>query len=644
MDGSPPLAYQQPRPESAISQQQPQGQQQEQQQQIQQQLQQQQQFQDTFVQTQQGQSVPQQIQDTFVQTQQEQSAPQQIEDKFVQSQQGQSAPQQIQDTFVQAQQVQSGPQQIQDTFVQTQQEQSGPQQIQDTFVRNQLQQEVTSQPIQDLVIQSEIQYEEPESQQLQQTFIQSQQQQTTNQNESQSGIFFDASMSSAIDNQDGEQNFVTSFSATSTGIDQNNFVSGSSIDDLQNSNQFQFEDSSVLSSTVEQEQDFHVQNVQDESFPTQRGDQVDTSVQSFIETVDNNGAGEVQQTYTDFEGSQVTTSQLGGSIANDQQIQSFQVSSFDRQDLTRPFQRPGQNLNEQKPLTQITDSVQDFQLISQQPVGVNTIQTSDIRIINDQDDDSQDNGSTSEFSVPDLSQPQVQPATSQSLSGSISNSVNTRPLPRPQTGSPRRIDSSHCGPGLLADIYGDCVTPEVTRNIFLYAAPLRQRKIKTSIQVPKPKLEYNIVFVRNPEEEDSSAPVIVPPPQRKTLVYVLNKKTKNQELGIVESPSHPPLQPEVFFVNYEDGENPELPGGIDLRTALEEMVLEGTVIGGRPGGDEILLNQGPLLQEQTFQLVQEQLPFPNQVDSAALFVSDEGDDADDQFESVTQIASAYNYN
>ena len=128
------------------------------------------------------------------------------------------------------------------------------------------------------------------------------------------------------------------------------------------------------------------------------------------------------------------------------------------------------------------------------------------------------------------------------------------------------------------------------------------------------------------------------------MVYVLNKKTKNQELGIVESPSHLPLQPEVFFVNYEDGENPKLPGGIDLRTALEEMVLEGTVIGGRAGGDEILLNQGPLLQEQTFQLVQEQLPFSNQVDCAALFVSDEGDDADDQFESVTQIASAYNYN
>ena len=29
-------------------------------------------------------------------------------------------------------------------------------------------------------------------------------------------------------------------------------------------------------------------------------------------------------------------------------------------------------------------------------------------------------------------------------------------------------------------------------------------------------------------------------------------------------------EPEVFFVNYKDGENPTLPGGIDLQTALTQ--------------------------------------------------------------------------
>lgn len=149
-----------------------------------------------------------------------------------------------------------------------------------------------------------------------------------------------------------------------------------------------------------------------------------------------------------------------------------------------------------------------------------------------------------------------------------------RPLPRPQT----KIDTTKCGAGLLVDIDGNCVEPQISRNIFLYAAPEKQRSLRKRPVAPKPKLEYNIVFVRNPDDDEDSEPIVVPPPQQKTLVYVLNEKSEAEELGLIETPSHPKLKPEVYFVNYGQGENPELPGGIDLQSALREMVLEGTVI------------------------------------------------------------------
>ena len=173
-----------------------------------------------------------------------------------------------------------------------------------------------------------------------------------------------------------------------------------------------------------------------------------------------------------------------------------------------------------------------------------------------------------------------------------SSSQQLRPFERPTSTRARlpftvrkskRIDSSHCPNGHLADIYGNCVEPEVTRNVFLYAAPVVARPQRARIPAPKPKLEYNIVFVSNPADEEALEPVVIPPAQQKTLVYVLSKKGDAQSQGIIEAPYHPQPEPEVFFVNYGEGENPELPGGIDLNTALAEMVQEGRVIGNLGG-------------------------------------------------------------
>jgi len=129
-----------------------------------------------------------------------------------------------------------------------------------------------------------------------------------------------------------------------------------------------------------------------------------------------------------------------------------------------------------------------------------------------------------------------------------------------------------CQSGLLRNIHGECVEPEVVRNTYLFAAPeIKGRKAK--FIAPKPKLEYNIVFVRNPATAQSE-PIVIPPPQQKTLVYVLGK-TKVDSQGLLEVPTHPKLKPEVYFVNYKDGDefSQVLPGGVSLKTALTELEL-----------------------------------------------------------------------
>ncbi|KAF2358473.1 protein of unknown function DUF243 [Trinorchestia longiramus] len=203
--------------------------------------------------------------------------------------------------------------------------------------------------------------------------------------------------------------------------------------------------------------------------------------------------------------------------------------------------------------------------------------------------------------IPDPSQPQISekpqeesilietiPETEETVVFSQQNEIEDTtpaltPLPRFEqelvsVTRDQKIEITRCEKGLLLDAKGDCVEPQVVRNVYLYAAPKQERKLRTLAAVPKPKIEYNIVFVRNPEKDDQLKPLVVPPPQQKTLVYVLNQKQDGEDQDLIEVPVHPKLEPEVYFVNYAENENPQLPGGIDLRTALQEMVLEGTVI------------------------------------------------------------------
>ncbi|XP_076028339.1 uncharacterized protein LOC143017460 [Oratosquilla oratoria] len=137
-----------------------------------------------------------------------------------------------------------------------------------------------------------------------------------------------------------------------------------------------------------------------------------------------------------------------------------------------------------------------------------------------------------------------------------------------------------CSDGLVRDALGRCVQPEVSREVFVYQAPHQDTSVGPTPEVPRPKVNYNIVFVRTPERPAGSRPIVVPPPQQKTIVYVLSKKGSTSGPEIIEVPAAPGQSPEVYYVSYDEGENPQLPGGISLQEALASAAtLQGTDLG-----------------------------------------------------------------
>ncbi|XP_037791910.1 uncharacterized protein LOC119587224 [Penaeus monodon] len=137
-------------------------------------------------------------------------------------------------------------------------------------------------------------------------------------------------------------------------------------------------------------------------------------------------------------------------------------------------------------------------------------------------------------------------------------------LPTPSGPS---FNAGGCGGGQVRHVDGSCVAPQVNSRVFLYDVPPNQASSSRPANVPKPKLERNIVFVRLPDGAQGPEPIVVPPPRQQHVLFVLNKQSE-QGQQVIEVPAPPPADPEVFFVNYAEGENPTLPGGVDLQTAL----------------------------------------------------------------------------
>ncbi|XP_066974134.1 uncharacterized protein [Macrobrachium rosenbergii] len=146
--------------------------------------------------------------------------------------------------------------------------------------------------------------------------------------------------------------------------------------------------------------------------------------------------------------------------------------------------------------------------------------------------------------------------------------------------------ATSCGDGQVLHVDGRCVTPQVMRNIYVYDVPEQPRPVGPRPTIPLPKVDHNILFVRLPEGGGALEPIVIPPPQQKNIVYVLNKGTAVGGQKVINVPAPPKSQPEVYFVNYGDGQNPTLPGGVDLQTALNSAVHQGIgqVIGGGLSG------------------------------------------------------------
>ncbi|XP_042885042.1 uncharacterized protein LOC122261445 [Penaeus japonicus] len=144
---------------------------------------------------------------------------------------------------------------------------------------------------------------------------------------------------------------------------------------------------------------------------------------------------------------------------------------------------------------------------------------------------------------------------------------------------------SGCQDGQILHVDGSCVTPVITRKVYLYDAPaVPEGPSGPPPSVPPPKVENNILFVRVPEDAPPSEPIIVPPPKQTNVVYVLNKQEEEAQ-QVIEVTPHPAADPEIYFVNYQEGENPTLPLGVDLETALSAAsAAGGDVIGDGGAG------------------------------------------------------------
>ncbi|XP_063593916.1 uncharacterized protein LOC134770918 [Penaeus indicus] len=132
-----------------------------------------------------------------------------------------------------------------------------------------------------------------------------------------------------------------------------------------------------------------------------------------------------------------------------------------------------------------------------------------------------------------------------------------------------------CQKGEIRHVDGSCVLPKITRKVFVFSVPKQEQERADSIpELPPPRVEHNVLFVRLPEGGFGPEPIVIPPPRQENIIYVLNKQGY-QAQRVIEVPAHPPSEPEIYFVNYDEGDNPTLHGGLDLQTALDSAVVAG---------------------------------------------------------------------
>lgn len=116
---------------------------------------------------------------------------------------------------------------------------------------------------------------------------------------------------------------------------------------------------------------------------------------------------------------------------------------------------------------------------------------------------------------------------------------------------------------MVLKVDGTCEFPRVTNQVYLFQAPEQPPTFSPPPRIPAPEVKTSILLIRTPEGRSPPDPIVLPTPRQKNIVYVLNKQNQQQQ-RVIEAPAPAQETPEVYYINYEDGDNSVLPGGISL--------------------------------------------------------------------------------
>ena len=158
---------------------------------------------------------------------------------------------------------------------------------------------------------------------------------------------------------------------------------------------------------------------------------------------------------------------------------------------------------------------------------------------------------------------------------SLLAAATAAPAPDRRYSAPR---PRQCGRGQVLKADGSCTEPVVSQKIFAFVAPPTPAPVFNIPDLPDPKVNQAVVFVRTPDAPEQPDPIIVPAPQQQTSVYVLTKNTPLVQ-KVIEAPASPAAAPEVHYVAYNDGDSLEEVDGHNLRAAFSNAEVGGSVAG-----------------------------------------------------------------
>lgn len=120
----------------------------------------------------------------------------------------------------------------------------------------------------------------------------------------------------------------------------------------------------------------------------------------------------------------------------------------------------------------------------------------------------------------------------------------------------------------------------VTKSVYVHEAPFEEPRIRIPkvLQVPKPRIRFNIIFVKTPETPVQKYSIIPQPQhQEKTLVYVLHRKLEDNRMMNEEkqpkmfTSNYKRIKPEVFFINYHSKNNKTMMGLETIPTIISDQ-------------------------------------------------------------------------